>query len=86
MEQVRSDCHFTSMQDETFAADAKQIVSDLLPYRCSWLYYLSLFGHELERSMVCYGPGGFDLELEIPNQDPTTSSMWLVEGRDVDLF
>lgn len=31
-------------------------------------------------------PGGLELELEIPNQDPTTSSMWLVEGRDVDLL
>jgi hypothetical protein len=31
-------------------------------------------------------PGGFELELAIPNQDPTTYSMWLVEGRDVNLL
>ena len=80
------DCHFTSTQDLTFAADAKQILSDLLPPGCSWLYFLSLFNHELPRSRLCFVPGGFELELAIPNQDPATSSMWLVEGRDLSLL
>jgi hypothetical protein len=43
-------------------------------------------GHELERSRICFVPGGFELDLAIPNEDPTTYSMWLVEGRNVDLL
>lgn len=86
VERMSTDWHFTSTQEETFAADARQVPSDLIPRHCAWLYYLSLFDHELERSRVCYGPGGFDLELSIPNQDPTTFSMWLVEGRELDLL
>jgi hypothetical protein len=85
MERVRRDCYFTSTQDESFSADGKQVISDFLPPRCVWLYYLSLFDHELERSRFCFVPGGFELELAIPNQDPATSSMWLVEGRDLSL-
>ena len=78
------ECQFTSTQDSAFAADATQIQSDLLPPGCSWMYFLSLFGHELERSRLCFLPGGdFELELSIPNQDPITNSMWLVEGREV---
>jgi hypothetical protein len=53
---------------------------------CSWLYFLSLFGHELERSKFCRTPGGFELELSIPNEDPTTHSKWVVAGRDLDLL
>lgn len=86
METVLADCHFTSTQDESFRADATQVGSDLLPLQCSWLYYLTLFGHELERSRLCFGPGGFELELAIPDEDPTTSSLWLVEGLDVGLL
>lgn len=79
-------CHFTATQDESFVATGTQIFSDVLPQGCSWLYFLTLVGHELERSRLCSIPGGFELELSIPNEDPTTSSMWLVEGRDVDLL
>jgi hypothetical protein len=79
------DARFTSTQEPTFAADATRILSNLLPLGCGWLYYLSLFGHELERSMFCYGPASFQLELAIPNEDPTTFSMWLVEGLYVNL-
>jgi hypothetical protein len=86
MELVSRGCYFTSTQDESFSADAKQIFSDVLPNRCSWVYFLSLFGHELERSMLCFVPGGFELELSIPNEDPATQSQWLVEGRYVNLL
>lgn len=74
---------FTSTQDESFSEGAQQIFSDLLPPRCSWMYDLSLVGHELEPSRLCYVPGGFELELSIPNEDPATQSQWLVEGRDL---
>jgi hypothetical protein len=77
-------CHFTTTQDESFVATGTQIFSDLLPPGCSWLHFLTLFGHELERSRLCFVPGGFELELSIPNEDPTTSSMWLVKGRDLE--
>jgi hypothetical protein len=86
MKEVNQECHFTSTQDETFSADATLIYTTLLPGDCHWLSFLALFDHELERSVFCYGPGGFELQLAIPNQDPTTHSMWLVEGRNVDLL
>jgi hypothetical protein len=86
MEISARDCLFTSTLDETFAADADLIASDVLPRGCAWVYFLSLFGHELERSRVCSGPASIELELAIPNQEPATSSMWLVEGRNVSVF
>jgi hypothetical protein len=61
-------------------------MSDLLPGWCAWLYFLSLFGQELEPARICFGPATLEIELAIPNQDPTTYSMWLVEGRDVNLL
>jgi hypothetical protein len=86
MKSVDQDCELTSTKDPTFAAGATIIISATLPRGCSWLYDLSLFGHELERSKLCYLPGGFDLEIAIPNEDPATSSLWLVKGRDMGLY
>jgi hypothetical protein len=86
LEEVDRDCHFKSTQDESLGADAKLVLSDFLAKRCYWIYFLTLFEHELERSRLCFIPGGFELDLAIPNQDPTTYSMWLVEGRRVDLL
>jgi hypothetical protein len=86
MEIESDDCHFTSTQDESLGVDAKLISSDLLPEACAWVYFLSLLGHELERSRICFVPGGFELDLSIPNEDPATQSLWLVEGRDLDLL
>lgn len=77
--------HFASTQDESFGEDAQKIITDSLEARCSWLYFLSLFGHELERSKLCYNPGGFEIELSIPNEDPATHSKWVVAGRDSSL-
>lgn len=81
--QKRRDFLFTSTQDESFREEAFQIFSDLLPPGCTWMYYLSLLGHELEPSRFCLIPGGFELEVAIPNEAHTTPSVWLVEGRDV---
>ena len=78
--------HFTSTQDEAFGEDALTIASDTLGRRCFWLDFLTLFGHELERSKVCFTPGGFELQLSIPNEDPATHSKWLVRGRDLALL
>lgn len=83
---VGDNYHFTSTQDASLVADAELISSDPLPAGCFLLYFLSLFGHELEPSMLCHAAASFELQLSIPNQDPTTSSRWLVEGRDVDIF
>jgi hypothetical protein len=74
---------FTSTQDTSYSEEALRIFSQTLPYRCSWLYELSFFGHDLERSRLCATAGGFELDLSIPNEDPTTQSQWVVEGRDV---
>jgi hypothetical protein len=75
--------HFTSTQDTSYSEEALRIFSSTLPYRCSWLYELSFFGHDLERSLFCFTAGGFELDLSIPNEDPATHSQWLVVGRDV---
>lgn len=79
------DFHFTSTQDESFGEEAQRISSDTLGLRCYWLHFLALFGHDLERSQVCHTPGGFELQVSIPNQDPATRSSWLVKGRDLAL-
>lgn len=86
MECDRDDCHFTSTRDESFDEEAKLISSDLLPEACAWVYFLPLLGHELERSRICFLPGGFELDISIPNEDPATQSLWLVEGRDLSLL
>lgn len=78
--------HFTSTQDASFGVDGQRILSDSLPGQCSRLHFLSLFGYELEPSRLCLTPGGFDVELSIPNQDPTTHSKWVVAARDVSLL
>lgn len=74
---------FTSTQDASFNVEADRLFSESLPAGCSWIYYLSFFGHELERSMLCTSAAGFELELSIPNEDPATQSQWVVSGRDV---
>lgn len=82
----RTEAQFTSTLNPDFAADATVVYSNVRPEECGWLYFLSLFGHELERGSICVGPASFQLELSIPNEDPTTYSMWLVEGLYVNLL
>ena len=80
------DLHFTSTQDESFATDAKRVASDSVGgVRCSLLHFLSLFGHELEPSKFCFTPGGFEVHLSIPDEDPATHSKWVVSARDLAL-
>jgi hypothetical protein len=78
--------HFTSTQDELYGMDAEIAFASSLPIGCSWMYFLTFFGHELERAKNCEVPGGFELEISIPNEDPATYSMWLIEGLDVNLL
>ena len=80
------DYYFTSTEDASFAQDAQRINSGTLPRRCYWLYFLSLFGHELEPLPTCVAPGGFEIQLSIPDPDPATSSNWLVKARDLALL
>jgi hypothetical protein len=75
------DFHFTSTQDPSFDEHGQQVLQDSLPARCYWMYYLSFFGHDLERSRLCYDLDGFEMELAIPNEDPATHSQWVVAGR-----
>jgi hypothetical protein len=81
MECVDTDCSFRSTQDESFKEECWLITGSELPADCIWLYYVTLFGQDLERSRYCYTPAGFELQLSIPNEDPATYSMWLVDGR-----
>lgn len=78
-----TDFHFTSTRDPSFDEQALRVLSAVLPYGCSWLYELSFFGHDLERSRLCATAGGFELDLSIPNEDGATYSEWVVSGRDV---
>jgi hypothetical protein len=80
------DYQFTSTQDESFSEDALRVTADTIGINCDWLYSLSLFGHDLERSRLCFNPGGFELELSIPNEDPATHSQWVVAAQDMDLL
>lgn len=79
-------CQFTSTQDESYGETAQQVFSDELPRRCSWMYSLSLLGHELERQVICFVPGGFEMEISLPNEDQATFSQWLLEGRKLHLL
>lgn len=74
---------FTSTQDPAFEEEGALLTVESLPEECAWLYYLSFFEHDLERSKYCNNVGGFELELSIPNDDPATHSRWVVSGRDV---
>jgi hypothetical protein len=76
----------TSTQDRSFDEQGELLRLDALPSGCAWTYYLSFFGHDLERSMLCYNPGGFELRLSIPDPDPATSSNWVVSGRNLSLL
>lgn len=76
---------FTSTQDESIVAEAEWVRSDTLPAQCYWMYFLTLFDHELERSKTCNTPGGVEIEISIPNEDATTYSTWLIKGRDLAL-
>ena len=84
--EVGYDITFTSTQDPSFEVEGSLLYLDSLPYACAWIYYLSFFGHELERSRLCHNAGGFELELSIPNEDPAVHSEWVVSGRDQSLL
>lgn len=80
------DFHFMSTQDPSFGEDALRINSDVLGRGCLFLYFLTLFSHELERAPGCLTPGGIETQGSIPNADPATSSTWLVTARDLSLL
>ena len=73
---------FLSTHDDWDILFAQKFGSEPLPEGCFWLYSLVLFGHELEPAKTCEASGGLDLELSIPNRDPSTHSLWLVKARD----
>jgi hypothetical protein len=75
---------FMSTRDGGFEIAAQLVPSDALPAECSWLYGLRLFATEAEPSRFCRSSGRFELELSIPNQDPSTASKWFVEAREID--
>jgi hypothetical protein len=77
----RDSFEFTSTRDPGLYEVSQRVASSSLPAGCWWLYSLSLFGHELEPSMLCSTSWGFEVELSIPNRNPATDSEWLVEMR-----
>lgn len=75
---------FKSARDPDFSSFGQMVPTDELPDGCSWLYGFTIFEIEVEPSRFCRASGGFELELSIPNDDPTTHSEWHVEGREFD--
>ena len=75
---------FESTHDGYFTEQALMVPSDTLPAECTWLRAFSILGVEADPSMFCRVPGGFELELSIPNRDPATRSKWFVEGRELE--
>lgn len=75
---------FLSSRDKDFSEISQMVVSDSLPPGCSWLHGFSFGAEELEPSRLCRTPGGFELELSIPNRDGATLSEWFVEAREID--
>lgn len=71
---------FTSTRTD-FYEDAQRVDSDSLPDGCFWLYSFSLFGDEVEPTMVCRTAGGFEWEFAIPNRNPATHSLWRAQAR-----
>lgn len=74
---------FHSTRDDTFFEGAQRFGSESLPAGCWWLYGFSIFGQELEPAKHCTTAEGLDLELSIPNRNPSTHSLWLVEAREL---
>jgi hypothetical protein len=77
---------FLSTRDSSIDEDAQRFGSESLPAGCWWLYGFSVFGRDLEPSKACDVSGGFDLELSIPNRNPSTYSQWFVEARELGII
>jgi hypothetical protein len=75
---------FESSWDPSFSDSGRMIPSDELPAKCWWLYGLTILHFELEPSRFCRSDRRFELELSMPNDEPSTHSAWLVEGREID--
>lgn len=74
--------YFHSSRDQPYSEGAQRFGSESLPAGCWWLQGFAIFGQELEPSKLCSVSGGFELELSIPNRNPTTRSDWFVEARE----
>ena len=75
---------FATSWDDRYLLTAQRFGSESLPAGCFWLYGLALFGDESEPAKVCKVSGGFDMEIAIPDRNPTTHSQWLARARDLD--
>lgn len=75
---------FESTYGPEFFSSGQMVPSDDLPAECSWLYGMTIFANELQPSRFCRTSRRFELEISVPDVDPATSSMWLVEGREID--
>jgi hypothetical protein len=77
---------FLSTRDSSIEESAQRFGSESLPAGCWWLYGFSVFGRDLEPAKACDVSGGFDLELSIPNRNPSTQSQWRVEARELGII
>jgi hypothetical protein len=75
---------FLSSHDGGFQEETQMVPSEDLPEGCFLLHGISFFVLDLPPSRFCRMSEAFELELSIPDRDPTTSSDWLVNGREID--
>ncbi|ACY14663.1 hypothetical protein Hoch_2118 [Haliangium ochraceum DSM 14365] len=73
----------TSTVDEALFTDGIVGRSGTVPSQCRLVFGLNLFGHELEPSMLCFLPSGFELTVSIPDENAETSSTWLLMAREL---
>ncbi|ACY17024.1 hypothetical protein [Haliangium ochraceum] len=71
-------------QDPGGAIEALIVYSDSLPQHCDRIFYLVFFGHEIEEPRYCGNHYAFEIELSIPDEDPATSSRWVISAAPLD--
>ncbi|ACY15189.1 hypothetical protein [Haliangium ochraceum] len=73
-----------SSSDDSLFTDARLVVSNqVLAPDCLLVLGLQLFEHEIESAKYCSTPSGFELTVTIPDEDPETSSTWVVMAREL---
>ncbi|ACY15192.1 hypothetical protein [Haliangium ochraceum] len=78
-----TDFAMSSTSASDLATSATIVVSATLGRDCRLVLDLVLFGHELDESILCFTPNGFELTVTIPDEDPETSSTWVVMAREL---
>ncbi|ACY15194.1 hypothetical protein [Haliangium ochraceum] len=70
--------------DEELFVEGQLALSNQVPEpRCYLVVGLELFGHEIGVPRFCHTPNGFELMVTIPDEDPETSTSWVLMAREL---